>query len=133
MKAFFYIGLAGCGWLLDLALFWSLVSAGTAPGLANLVSASIAAMTVYLLAQRLLFLPAVFSWRRFLTYLAYTEANIVLWALAIQSLSSFLWHNGILDNQHAASVLAKVLVTPLSMAGNFVVTRILSGRQHDAR
>jgi len=129
MKALVYVGFAGSGWVLDMALFWCLVSAGLAPGLANLVSASIAAMTVYWAAQRFLFGATTFSGRRFLTYLAYTEANIVFWAFVIQLLAGFLWDKGWLPAETSAALAAKVLVTPLSLASNYLVTRFLAQGQ----
>ncbi|MEO5806152.1 GtrA family protein [Devosia sp.] len=126
-----FIVLSGAGWLLDFCLFWcAIVMLGLPPGPANVISATIAAMAVYLVSSRLVFGRSEASGKAMFIYLLYTEANIALWALAITVLAGLL--AAMMAPIHAALV-AKILVTPLSLTCNFLVTRFLVQRGRLAR
>lgn len=126
MQAIHYIVLSGLGWVFDLTLFSTLVSNGVAPGVANLFSATIAAMAVYAVSRRIIFRSTKFQPGRFAAYFAYTEANIGFWAVAVQLLTGLILGSGLPIRGAQAAIVAKILITPLSMVSNFMVTRWLS-------
>lgn len=120
-----FVAISGCGWLLDFALFSLAVGlAHWPPGVANLVSATVAALSVFLVSRRLVFRRNDRDWRAVGLYLAYTEANIVFWSLAIQLVSGTFVTWALAPSM--AAMLAKIVVTPLSLTANFFVTRLLS-------
>lgn len=128
MKALAFLFLSGCGWLLDFFLFYVLITQLSLPsGVANLFSATLAAMSVFVVAKRFIFHSSGNRVKSFATYLIYTAANIAVWALLIQLLTDALY-NHVTTNLTNAAVVAKVIVTPLSLASNFIVTRWLSYR-----
>ena len=71
---------------LDFMLFFLLVSAGLAPGWANLISASTAVTFVYLTSTKRIFSHngRVLEWR-YLAYIAYQTLAVALasWAIAV--------------------------------------------------
>lgn len=133
-----FASLSGAGWLFDMALFSVLVSvAGFAPALANFISASIAALSVFLLSRSAVFGNRGGGARPALVYLGYTWAMIVVWSFAIASLAGLLATpaddgNALVGEPSMAAIVAKVIVTPFSLALNFLVARFLSGNAPDA-
>lgn len=133
MSMIYFVLLSGAGWLLDLGLFWiGVQQLGLIPGVANFVSATIAAMAVYFVSSRLVFRGGQ-SGGKALVYFAYTEANIVFWALAIEALTYGLLSLGFGYGKPAAALIAKIGVTPLSLGCNYLVTRYLARRGQLAR
>ena len=122
-----FIGLSGLGWLLDFLLLLLLVRFLKLPVFqANLVSASTAGLFVFFASRTMVFRPAHGSAAgRALFYLAYTITVILLASACMRLLvgvfhaSSVLW----MRRPVIAAALAKVLVTPLNLALNFVVAR----------
>jgi putative flippase GtrA len=129
MSAVIFVLLSGAGWGLDMGMFWLGVSGlGLPPGVANLGSATIAAMTVYAASRSLAFRASARPDASFFAYLAYTAVNIVLWAAAIQLLTGLIVDQHMLDAPDAAALLAKIVVTPFSLGCNFLVARRLTQR-----
>lgn len=123
-----FAGLSGGGWLLDMLLLWLGVSQlGLPAGVASFMSATVAAMSVYVISRSVVFGSAARLDRSALAYLAYTAANIVVWAIAIQLLADALVAYFGLRTVDAA-LWAKIAVTPLSLAMNYVASRLLSPR-----
>ncbi len=129
VQAVKFIVFSGLGWLCDFAIFSLLVStADVSAGLANFISATIAAMAVFIASKLFIFVSRESLGRSTFYYLIYTEANILVWALIIHfityqlvSLSAF--------NYSTSALFAKLIVTPFSLLCNFVASRWLSNRR----
>jgi putative flippase GtrA len=124
-----FVALSGLGWLFDLALFWALAGGlSFAPGLANLASATAAAMAVYALSSWLVFGARTPAKQGFAVYFLYTEANIMLFAAIIQGAAALIVGLDLMESLALAGLVAKVAVTPLSLGCNFFVARYLATR-----
>lgn len=132
-------GLSGLGWLADACILLALVGFfGVAPFIANLVSSSIAALSVFLISRELVFNKA--SGRtalRIAAYLAYVLVLICVASVAVQLISTWLrefaeGHRLALSATAAAGV-AKVIVTPPQLVLNFLVSRFMSERRVEDR
>ena len=129
MSAVLFVLLSGAGWVFDMALFWAGVSLlGLPPGIANVISATVAAMTVYAVSRSLVFGTSARPDRSFIAYFAYVEINIVLFSAAIQLLAGLIAGRQFVADPDLAALVAKVIVTPFSLACNFLVARWLSRR-----
>ena len=125
-------GLSGIGWILDFCLLFIFVKFARMPVFtANMISATTAALTVFLLSRKLVFLAArdrVFL--RALFYAAYTLAVIVVASLAIKYVTrgaaAVSAHFHLLLSIAACALLAKIVVTPLNFLLNFLVARFTS-------
>jgi len=139
MRRFFgFAGISGLGWLIDLSLF-SLLSLATdlGPFAANLLSAGVAVTFVYFASAR-----HVFRYRggyllaKLLAYIAFNVLAITAASAAIGLLASAI--SGPLgelagkDGEALAGLLAKIAVTPLTLAANFAFSRVLLGRTRPA-
>ena len=134
MRTFFrFAALAGCGWLLDLALLLLLVrQLGVSPFAANVASSLVAASAVFLAARARVFsraeggLPV-----RMGLFLAYTLTVILVASAVVELLAARLPGltmelGRVALDATAAAALAKVLVTPPQLLLNFVVSRLLA-------
>lgn len=121
-----FVVLSGFGWILDFFLFWIFITKiDLAPGVANLVSATVAAMCVYCASQWLVFASRRIALTATVGYLLYTVVNIVVWALVIQYIAVEM--NKIVEiDLKTAALVAKIIVTPLSLCCNFLVSRKIS-------
>jgi putative flippase GtrA len=130
-RALGFVLFSGLGWCLDMCVFFGLVHALALPsGLANLISATTAAMAVFVVSRVLLFDRARRSVKPILGYFFYSEVNILLSAAVIEAISLHLSSAYTLRSTTAA-IAAKIMVTPLSLACNFFVTRWISGKRAD--
>ncbi|XQA63412.1 GtrA family protein [Xanthomonas sacchari] len=121
-----FVLLSGFGWCLDFAIFYANIAwLGLQPAWANMISATVAAMTVFVIARWVIFDSGSRSFRSTIIYLAYTEFNIVVWALVISFVASLL-HSWTSLATATGAVIAKIIVTPISLFLNFVVSRRLS-------
>lgn len=124
--AIWYTVLSGLGWILDFIIFFVVIDKlGLNPGMANVVSATVAAMSVYFASQFFLFAKGRLAWSATSLYFVYTEANIIAWALAIQYLSLATVSIFGLDVVYSA-IIAKCFVTPFSLVSNFYMSRWVS-------
>ena len=127
-------GLSGMGWLLDFALLMSMVGAlGVPPFAANVVSSSIAALTVFLVSRRFIFDRSEGALgTRVAVYLFYTLCLITAaaWAmtLIIQVLAGLAQANGYALSPAVLTACAKVLITPPQLLLNFLMSRYMSER-----
>ena len=127
-------GLSGMGWLLDFALLLSMVGGfGVPPFVANLISSSIAALTVFLVSRRLIFDRSEGGLgTRIAVYLLYTLCLITAaaWAmtLIIGGLGGLAQAHGYDPSRAVLTACAKVLVTPPQLLLNFLMSRHMSER-----
>ena len=127
-------GLSGMGWLLDLALLLSMVGAlGAPPFVANIVSSSTAALTVFLLSRRYIFDRSEGALgTRVAVYLLYTLCLITVAAgvmtVIIQVLAGLAQANGYAPSRAVLTACAKVLITPPQLLLNFLMSRHMSER-----
>lgn len=127
-------GLSGMGWLLDFALLLSMVGAfGVPPFVANVISSSIAALTVFLVSRRLIFDRGEGGLgTRIAVYLLYTLCLITAAAwvmtLIIQVLAGLAQANGYAPSAAVLTACAKVLITPPQLLLNFLMSRHMSER-----
>lgn len=127
-----FAGLSGMGWLLDLTVLVVLVGSFQVPAFAaNVVSSSIAALSVFLLSRYLVFKRDERALGvRIAIYMGYTLCVILVAAAALRGVIGIL--AGIPLTQHySATVLAgiaKVIITPPQLLLNFVVARATSER-----
>ena len=127
-------GLSGMGWLLDFALLLSMVGAfGVPPFVANVISSSTAALTVFLVSRRLIFDRSEGALgTRIAVYLLYTLCLITAAAwvmtLIIQLLAGLAQANFYALSPAILTACAKVLITPPQLLLNFLMSRHMSER-----
>ncbi len=127
-------GLSGMGWLLDFALLLSMVVAfGVPPFVANVISSSIAALTVFLVSRRFIFDRSEGALgARIVVYLLYTLSLITVAAgvmtLIIHLLAGLAQANGYDPAPAVLTACAKVLITPPQLLLNFLMSRHMSER-----
>ena len=127
-------GLSGMGWLLDFALLLTMVGVlGAPPFLANVISSSTAALTVFLLSRRLIFERSEGALgTRIAVYLLYTLCLITVAAwvmtLIIHVLFGLAQANGYAPAPTVLAAAAKVLITPPQLLLNFLMSRTMSER-----
>ena len=127
-------GLSGMGWLLDFALLLSMVGGlGVPPFLANVISSSAAALTVFLVSRRFIFDRSEGALgTRVAVYLLYTLCLITAAAgvmtLIIQVLAGLAQANGYAPSPAVLTACAKVLITPPQLLLNFLMSRHMSER-----
>ena len=140
LTAFLKFGsLSGLGWLLDFAILISLVAFfGAPPFAANVVSSSVAAMSVFLISRKLIFTARDGGLEvRVAIYFAYTLAMIGVAAGAMTLIVDALrvlavrwdWHPSLA----VLTAMAKILVTPPLLIMNFLMSRHTSERKIEAR
>lgn len=126
-KAFAFVLLSGFGWCLDMSLFYGLVHIlKLGPGIANMASATTAAMIVFLITRSLIFNSRHNGKNSIAVYFFYIEINILLSATGIEWLAQHL-SSAYEVAPTSAAITSKVLITPASLICNFLVTRWLSG------
>lgn len=123
-----FILLSFVGWCLDFVLFYAGVALlSVPPAWSNIISSTTAAMTVFLLSQRFVFDAQYVSIRSNVIYFAYTVSNIIVWSVAIASLSTSIG-NSLAVVGASSALIAKVIITPLSLFCNYFVARWVSKR-----
>jgi putative flippase GtrA len=124
-----FVVLSGFGWILDFVVFWiGITKIGLVPGIANFVSATVAAMLVYCSSQWFVFDNRRIAFTATVGYLLYTEVNIVVWALVIHYISIEITKMVEIDIKSAALV-TKIVITPLSLGCNYLVSRAISSKE----
>ena len=132
-------GLSGIGWVMDACILLALVNLlGLPPFAANLISSSVAALSVFLLSRETIFKKAARGTGvRVTGYLLYTFVVICVASFGLQLIANWLAHTAydrhvVLTVAELAAV-AKVFVTPPQLLLNFMVSRFLSERTMEAR
>ena len=136
MHSFLQFGLlSGGGWLLDCGLLLLLSGKfNIALPVANVVSSSIAALTVFTISRLLIFTPAARRplVRTFL-YACYTFAIIALASAVIGPIAGLSQraaeHLAVALTAGQIAFLAKVLITPPQLLANFFMSRYLAERK----
>jgi putative flippase GtrA len=112
---------SGLSWLLDFTIFTSLCALGCHVALANATGAAVAVGFVYLRSVRFVFRCAGgYRWGEFAAYSSYQVAavSVASWGIAAVAVSWAI-----------APLWAKVLVTPLTFAANYLFMATLLGRR----
>jgi putative flippase GtrA len=130
-----FAGLSGLGWLIDISIFLTLISAfNLEPFQANTVSSCIAALGVFLLSRELIFRKASKAlFLRLMVYLTYTLIVIVVVSTIIGISVSFI--RPLTENiigEWSIIVIAgisKILLTPPQLVLNYYMSRFLSERK----
>ncbi|MDD3370312.1 MAG: GtrA family protein [Alphaproteobacteria bacterium] len=134
IQAIKFVFVSGVGWLLDMCVYTYLVAlVGITAFTANLVSGSCGALFSFIVSHERIFEKNKTGLTlKVPIYLAYTVVNIVVasfciklvqnWMILATAPCSFCQIKGFYP------VVAKIIVTPFTLAMNFVVSRILSER-----
>jgi putative flippase GtrA len=125
-----FVGVSGLGWLLDLALF-TVLNFGTnlSHFVANLFSAGVAVTFVFLVSARYIFFyEGRFLLLKLLAYIGFNLVAITAASAAIEIIANIM--SGLIAPYVQASyavsgLLAKIAVTPLTLAANFLFSRFL--------
>lgn len=126
--------ISGIGWLLDLSVMSLLVWAGLEVFAANLIGATLAITFVFFAAQNRIFInEGGFLYGKFAAYALFQSMAVPLASLAIHALNGVLVASGWVEAgvlavmpsllamvPVATAILAKGLVTPATLYGNFV-------------
>ncbi|MDZ5650610.1 GtrA family protein [Nitrospirillum sp. BR 11828] len=120
--------ISGAGWAMDMATMTSLVWLKVPTFPANLIGASLALTFVFFVSQRHIFVhDGHLLGRQFLYYCLWQVAAVSVASLVISFIASMLmmvdWPvsaSWLPPHAVVASVLAKVIVTPLTLYSNFL-------------
>ncbi|MEJ8322444.1 GtrA family protein [Kosakonia sacchari] len=126
-----FIVISGGGWLIDLATMTLLVWLGLEPIIANLCSATLAVTFVYWISRLIVFDKKIEqkAFTGYLAYYVYSLIVIAVFSLLIQYLSYLL--HGIANGGITFTIsafIAKVVITPLNLFINFVVSKYIVGK-----
>ena len=123
-----FIGIAGVGWLLDSAVFYALVSMfHWSPFVSNFVGGICGATFTFLFARERIFHERRgATWVRLSGYLSYTLVLLIVASAAVQWLAVVLDASFPSLTAKWAAVVAKVVVTPGTLALNYVVAKFLN-------
>ncbi len=133
-QALLFVALSGTGWLLDTAVFMLLSGPGGWPVVAaNMVSGSCGTLFVFMASSRGVFQRNEGSMRQKIGALLLFNAAVILASSVVLGLIA----GGLADGAArlgwavapgAVRLAAKVLVTPVTLALNFVIVRFLLER-----
>lgn len=126
IQAMRFIGLSGVGWLMDFAVYTVMSYTTNNPFFSNVCSSVVGATFVFLFSTRFVFknhskIPLV---AKYAIYLAYQIALIYAISMLLSYINGFIWAHFtwklILD---FSALLAKIIVTPITMTLNFFVMK----------
>ncbi len=118
-----FVLLSGACWIFDLALLL-IISFGLSwkPASANIASSLLAAIVVYTVAHHRIHRgQSTAQVARLVFYLCYTLGVVVAASWTLEAIHS--WLGAFLRSAFAAMIIAKVMVTPLQLLCNFLVSR----------
>lgn len=129
LQFFGFVGISGVGWLIDFSIYTALTSFTDIPVVyANMISSFPAITLVFLVSTRKIFkngghLPL---WARYMLYLLYQLVLVTLVSVAAGKLA--LWLAVLFGGKLAAfsKLLAKIIITPVTMTVNFLVMKIMT-------
>ena len=127
-----FAALSGTGWLADMAILLMLVKFAAMPAsVANVISSSVAAVSVFLVSRHLVFDKAEGKLAgRVGLYFAYTLVVILLASVAMDFVSRYLLvlsrHFDIALSASVLAAIAKVIITPPQLLMNFLASRLLA-------
>ncbi len=130
-QAVHFIGLSGIGWLLDMGVYTFLSTRMTNLALVNTISSLVGVTFVFLFSTRLVFadnhrIPLLW---KYMIYIAYQLILIFLISQLLARINTALAASfaDTFPGSHSA-ILAKILVTPVTMTVNFFVMKFLIER-----
>ncbi|WP_112404899.1 GtrA family protein [Vibrio diazotrophicus] len=129
-----FVAISGIGWIVDFSVMSLLVNKGGEPGVANFISACLAASLVYWSSRKFLFQKklGLSATGGFAFYLIYTFITVVLFSTLIHysSLYAFNYGNSIGFNYSLVifASLTKMFYTPINLLINYLVSCSLAKR-----
>lgn len=127
-----FIFVSGIGWLLDFSIFTCLTAFFNLPVLmANCISSVPAVLWVFIFSSRKIFInqkTKLTLIQKYFIYFGYQLVLIVVISFAAQFLHTALVNNNLLFLpilQEYSESVAKILITPVTMALNFIVMKLL--------
>ncbi|WP_439669047.1 GtrA family protein [Cupriavidus necator] len=127
-----FVVLSGGGWCVDFVLLILLVRCGVVAGVANFISACVAAGLVYWLSRSVAFRVDSRSTAAagLLIYVLYTIGIVAIFSILLEGVARYLVVViGPDERSWSISVmLAKIIVTPLNLLVNYLVARTLVRR-----
>ncbi|MCF4175267.1 hypothetical protein [Vibrio sp. McD22-P3] len=136
-RIFGFVSLAAIGWVIDLVFMTFLVYLLVEPGIANFISANIAATFVYWSARAFVYRVNVnrASFYGYLIYIMYTIGIVALFSLLIQLTSVYL-NELLVGSQYEISLVStalavKVFYTPFNLALNYLVSSKLANLNNE--
>lgn len=127
-----FAALSGTGWLADMALLLLLVKFAAMPAsVANVISSSVAAVSVFLVSRHFVFDKAEGRLAgRVGLYFAYTLVVILIASVAMDFVGAYLatWgrHLDLAVSASGLAAVAKVIITPPQLFMNFLASRLLA-------
>lgn len=133
--------ISGAGWLIDFSLFNGMVAGGILPGRANLVSAGVALLFVFLVSRHHLFreakrpLPQAMALYAAYNVIAVIAASALIGALsgpattALNHVCPALSLAGCGKIRGLGPALVKIAVTPATMYANFMASAFINLKQ----
>lgn len=127
-KLSLFIITSGFGWLLDMTIFFSCVHFFNIPVvLSNFISAGMAVIFVFFLSTKHIFKNVGASISlKLVIYIFFQLVSIFIFSIIIEWMSTFFaYFQSISGMRH---IVAKIVVTPISLLTNFIVMRYLIER-----
>ena len=125
-QAFRFVGLSGIAWLIDMAVYTVLTSATQNPFISNICSSIVGASFVFRFSTKFIFQNSkrVSLSLKYGIYIIYQIVLICLISKLISVINSMILMYFTLEILVVFSALiAKILVTPITMTLNFFVTK----------
>ncbi len=129
LQFFHFIGISGCGWLLDFTIFNLLHIVIENSAICNWISSFVAITFVFIVSTRKTFIQKSGSINlkvKFIIYVLYQVILVALMSLLLfhidEMLNAFLKES---PYQRFSAMAAKITVTPVTMILNFFVMKFL--------
>lgn len=131
-QGFQFIGISGIGWIIDFTIFNLLNLKFETVSINNMISSLVAVCFVFMTSTRKTFVPketGIDIRLKFIVYVVYQVVLILLISqlLKILAVLLFSWLGSIISSNLAA-MIAKIIVTPVTMTMNFIVMKLLIER-----
>ncbi len=129
-NALHFIGIAGIGWLADTGVFFLLVwLLHASPICANVIGGIVGATITFLASRERIFVERKGRTSvRLGIYLLYTVALLIIASIAVGSVADQLGRAMSTMPKQWPALLAKIIVTPFTLALNFVTAKFLNTR-----
>ena len=125
-KIYKYILVSGGGWVLDFIIYMNLViHLNIRDGFANFISATIAALSVFILTKSMVFDNRDQNHTAILNYYIYIELTIIIWSFVIDNISIYVYQYTIISSTDTSAAVAKIIVTPVSLLANYLTSYLL--------
>ena len=121
-----FMGISGIGWCLDFILYTILAFLGVNLFCANACGAVLGVSFVFIFSTRYIFKNErkIPLWAKYFIYVIYQVVLIIIISKILVIIASFLLANSPqFLNEKFSAILAKILITPLTMICNFIVLK----------